>query len=172
MLDSALVLLRNSASISHLNEQISSVQSILLTLSQANNQNTVNDEMQIARQYRMPGGIDLVGGFQEAGTVQFGRNTRSVSASKLVEWLCQLQCGLVFLRWLHFQWSFSLKFEISPATVRHIGITNISNSNRQKFSLHAILAAPGLGRCSLASTPMILTTLCHIMTPAASQMLF
>ncbi|KAK0215893.1 hypothetical protein EDD85DRAFT_441576 [Armillaria nabsnona] len=64
MLDSALVLLRNSASISHLSEQISSVQSILLTLSQANNENTVNDEMQIARQYRMPGGIDLVGGFQ------------------------------------------------------------------------------------------------------------
>ncbi|PBK86825.1 hypothetical protein ARMGADRAFT_1035360 [Armillaria gallica] len=72
------------------NFQISSVQSILLTLSQANNENTVNDEMQITRQYRMPGGIDLVGGFQEAGTVQLGRNTCSVSASKLVEWLCQL----------------------------------------------------------------------------------
>ncbi|KAK0430374.1 caspase domain-containing protein [Armillaria borealis] len=122
MLDSALVLLRNNASISHLSEQISSVQSILLTLSQANNENTVDDEMQIARQYRMPGGIDLVGGFQETGTGQFGRNTRSVSMSKLVEWLCQLQCCLVFLRWLHFQWSFSLKFEISLATPsRNVG---------------------------------------------------
>ncbi len=154
MLDSALVLSRNSVSISHLNEQVSSIKSILLTFSQANNGNTTNDEMQVARQYRIPGGGDLVGGFQEMGTVQSGRNTHSVSASKLVEWLCQLQCCLVFLRWLQFEWSLSLKFEISLATVRHIEITDIGpDSNEQRFSLHA-MAVLELGQFSLVLTPI------------------
>ncbi|KAK0442696.1 uncharacterized protein EV420DRAFT_1577929 [Desarmillaria tabescens] len=89
-----------------------------LTHPMDNNGNHVSDETQITKQYKMPGGIDLFGGFQEtSAAVQSGTcNTRSASTSKLVEWLCQLQFCFIFLRWLHFRWTFSLKFEIrTPA---------------------------------------------------------
>lgn len=113
----------------------------------------VNRETQLARQfYKMPGGIDLMEGFQKTSSrAQFHRNPRHVSTSILLEWLYKLQLRFLFFWWyLPFQWSFSFGFEISFVTVSVYWMMScvVKNPNVQRCSVHAMVFE--LGPYSLA----------------------
>ncbi len=116
--------MNSDTSISQLKEEMSLLRSIILTsapptLGAINNVGT-DEIVDMTRQYyRMPGGIDLVEGFQKMDIrVRSSWDASAVSVPTLAEWLYKLQLRFIFFWWyIHFRWSFSLRFEISPAMV-------------------------------------------------------
>ncbi|KAK0458304.1 uncharacterized protein EV420DRAFT_1643174 [Desarmillaria tabescens] len=124
------VTLNSSASLARLNEEISSVQSILkqVMLTSPNlladdAKNPIYDEAQMMRHYRIPGDINVERFKETNARAQPRRIDRhSVSGFQLMNWFYQLQFRFLFF-WLHlhFKWSLSLRFEISPSSPSHRG---------------------------------------------------
>ncbi len=67
----------------------------------------------------MLGSIDSLDNGQETTlSPQFSTDENSISTFQLIDWFCQLQHHFLLLWWcFHLQWTFSLRFEISPAPV-------------------------------------------------------
>ncbi|SJL12695.1 uncharacterized protein ARMOST_16126 [Armillaria ostoyae] len=122
------VAVNSDTTISRMNEEISLLRSTILTsapptVGAINNVGAGETVQMTRRYYRMPGGIDLVEGFQKMDVrVRSSRDASATSVPALAEWLYKLQLRFIFFWWyIRFQWSFSLRFEISPTMISHRG---------------------------------------------------